>query len=156
MRIVRLAVAPNRWMSLVLEPDVRAVHLKELPHAIPVLFAVDAQSMPGDCAVFRLGVRLVLGRRAHVRFFESFGPRQMCGVTAALAKLCIGLLEQSDLIACMSGEGSAELLAAAVLLERGRCQPDAIAEVREVLPDAFPDIDSEIAVAVVDELRNSL
>ncbi|MBK7859642.1 MAG: hypothetical protein IPJ65_13695 [Archangiaceae bacterium] len=154
MRTIALSLREQRRLVLVLESDVRAVKLRELPRDVPVIFAVDASTMPGDQAAFHVGVRFVLGSRARVRFFDGLKPRQFGGAFAAVGRLGAQLLERSScMVLCVSNFGGVELGAAAVLLHVGWSQPAAITAIRGVLPDAFPDEESEVAVAVIDTAR---
>ena len=156
VKSVTLHLAADRELRLVLEGDVSKVRLEELPVGGQVVLAIDSSTVNDREAALEPRVRNSLGDRVWATFFDARDPSQMCEDLLLAAYLASGLLDRgATVVLVVSAAAGVELLAAAVLLVRGFSQPAAITAIRAALPDAFPEIDNELALAAIDEARRA-
>jgi hypothetical protein len=120
------------------------------------VLAIDSATKSGGEPALDPAARAALGNRVWATFFEADDASQRSEDLLLAAYLASGLLDRGQpVFLCVSAVVGVELLAAAMLLVRGLSQPAAIAKVQALIPDAFPEIDDEIALAAIDEAHRA-
>lgn len=151
--IVTLLLRGGQVLHLMLD---RHAQFDALPPDSQVVLAIESTVTDYRQLGFDADARAALGDRVWVTFFDAGDASQRSEDLLLTAYLVSGLLDRGrPVVLFATAAAFLELLAAAVLLVRGHSQPGAIAEVQKVRPDAFPEIDDEIALAAIDDAHRA-
>lgn len=140
-------------LQVLVDAALSGVNAGQLPADAQVVIALDMLGADSTRPAFGAGVREALGDQLWAIFTDADDSTQLCHDLLLAAYVASGLLDRGCPVVVCTTPARVELLAAAVLLVRGFSQPMAIEVVRTVLPDAFPEIDDEVALAAIDHVR---